>query len=239
MAVMIAVLTAAVISLGTAYILDVLQHATIPSSCTTPACVQASNLILRNLDPSVVENGRATELNLAASSVDPCTNFDQFVCGGFELQHELRQDQADMYTGMPTPNLYTTLLKLAGTLVAEEAENSFKRIIQQDDSEVDTEDKPLLKMLRQGYSACMDESRIEKAGLEPLKDLVQHVKELLPTTKPSRADARRLQQSTVTEPLHSLSRVLAFLEQIGIDALISLQAMVSHKTLSIYQTNNA
>jgi hypothetical protein len=51
-----------------------------PSLCTEPACIHAASEILYNLSPNYVD-------------IDPCTDFDTFVCGGWEDRHDLRPDQ--------------------------------------------------------------------------------------------------------------------------------------------------
>lgn len=60
-----------------------------PAVCRTPACVFAANMILSNLDPSVSK----TSTSIAAQNIDVCTNFDQFVCGGFQERQHLKEDQ--------------------------------------------------------------------------------------------------------------------------------------------------
>ena len=54
--------------------------------CLTPACVHASSEILYNLSPDY-------------KNIDPCTNFEELVCGGWDERHDLRPDQGDAFTG--------------------------------------------------------------------------------------------------------------------------------------------
>jgi endothelin-converting enzyme len=54
--------------------------------CLTPACVHASSEILYNLAPNYKE-------------IDPCSNFEELVCGGWDDRHDLRPDQGDAFTG--------------------------------------------------------------------------------------------------------------------------------------------
>ena len=54
--------------------------------CQSPACVHASSEILYNLHPQYKE-------------LDPCTNFEELVCGGWDDRHDLRPDQGDAFTG--------------------------------------------------------------------------------------------------------------------------------------------
>jgi endothelin-converting enzyme len=57
-----------------------------PDVCLTPACVHAASEILYNLSPDY-------------KSLDPCTNFEELVCGGWRDRHDLRPDQGDAFTG--------------------------------------------------------------------------------------------------------------------------------------------
>lgn len=52
----------------------------------SPACVHASSEILYNLSPEY-------------KNIDPCTNFEELVCGGWDERHDLRPDQGDAFTG--------------------------------------------------------------------------------------------------------------------------------------------
>lgn len=55
-------------------------------TCLTPACIHASSEILYNLSPKYQE-------------INPCTDFEQLVCGGWQDRHDLRPDQGDAFTG--------------------------------------------------------------------------------------------------------------------------------------------
>ena len=103
MGVTIGVLAVAVAGLTTAVMIDKIQHKHQVDICTTPACVRASNFILRNLDPRLTAQESAQVLNYHTVAVDPCVDFDQFACGGFGQQYDLREDQGDMYTGRSLP----------------------------------------------------------------------------------------------------------------------------------------
>lgn len=48
--------------------------------------VHASSEILYNLSPEY-------------KTIDPCTDFEQLTCGGWDDRHDLRPDQGDAFTG--------------------------------------------------------------------------------------------------------------------------------------------
>jgi hypothetical protein len=57
------------------------QESAVDGQCTTPACINLAATILNNLSPDY-------------KNIDPCSNFHEYVCGGFNDHHELRADQS-------------------------------------------------------------------------------------------------------------------------------------------------
>lgn len=97
----IAVLTVISSTFGAGLAYDRIKlHPTPAELCTSPACVRASNYLLQNLDPSLVDQNNQKAIDFTMSGIDPCTDFDKFVCGGFDQLYDLREDQGDMSTGM-------------------------------------------------------------------------------------------------------------------------------------------
>src|ERR1700761_5150986 len=66
--------------------------------CLTPACVHASSELLYNLSPDY-------------KTLDPCTDFEELVCGGWRDRHDLRSDQGDAFTGTIMSENSETLLR--------------------------------------------------------------------------------------------------------------------------------
>jgi len=75
----------------------------------SPACIHASSEVLYNLSPRYKE-------------IDPCTDFEELVCGGWRELHDLRPDQGDAFTG--TIMAESSQLLLKHILEAEYPENS-------------------------------------------------------------------------------------------------------------------
>ena len=66
--------------------------------CLTPECVHAASEILYNLSPDY-------------QNIDPCTDFEELVCGGWRERHDLRPDQGDAFTGTIMSETSQTLLR--------------------------------------------------------------------------------------------------------------------------------
>lgn len=87
---------------------------------------------------------------------------------------------------------------------------------------------PIHNTLKKAFDACMNKDEAQKTGLEPLKALVDHVKGLMPTTSLGREGARRLKQTAITlGHVNGIDEALTFLKQLGIDALIRMDVIVS------------
>ena len=147
------------------------------SVCTSAACVHAASGILYNLDPAYARLARTRNPSNTAStsylktisedlSSDACTDFNQLVCGGFGLHHDLRPDQSDMFTG---------------TLMVEDSQTILRHILEGDASQISSRDRPNFDKLKADYDSCMDEKTIRELGLEPLKEVVNRVKAFFAT----------------------------------------------------------
>ncbi|KAH8424057.1 M13 family metallopeptidase [Aspergillus melleus] len=111
--------------------------------CETPECVHAASEILYNLDPN-------------HAKIDPCTDFDQYVCGGWRKRHDMRPDQGSIF---------------AGTYMSETAQSQLRHILESPEAS-DPADAKNFDKLKAAYGACMDESTVNKRGVKPLQDLL-------------------------------------------------------------------
>ena len=111
--------------------------------CETPECVHAASEILYNLDPN-------------HAKIDPCTDFDQYVCGGWRERHDMRPDQGSIF---------------AGTYMSETAQSQLRHILESPEAS-DPADSKNFDKLKAAYGACMDESIVNKRGVKPLQDLL-------------------------------------------------------------------
>ncbi|KAK4198127.1 hypothetical protein QBC40DRAFT_267043 [Triangularia verruculosa] len=126
--------------------------------CTTPACIQTASHLLGNLAPHWRD-------------MDPCTNFDEMVCYGFN-QHFDDPDNGVDLAAKPNYRLLREILSRP----YEEAKNVKPYIL----SRRDNADEHNFEMLRRSYEACMDTTAISKAGIKPLQDAIARLNEQWP-----------------------------------------------------------
>ncbi|PKX88500.1 M13 family metallopeptidase [Aspergillus novofumigatus IBT 16806] len=121
----------------------------VPPLCESPECVHAASEILYSLDPNYAE-------------IDPCEDFEQYVCGGWRERHDLRPDQGSMFTG---------------TLMAEAAQMRLRHILEST-SAPEAADEENFRKLKSAYNACLDEAAISKRGSEPLDALLAQFEDI-------------------------------------------------------------
>ncbi|KAH7909726.1 Metalloprotease [Hygrophoropsis aurantiaca] len=149
--------------------------------CLTPDCIILSAAILSSLD----------------SSQDPCENFFDFANGGWISSHPIPGDKGGVSNFQ---------------LVAEQNGQLLQKLLETKPkfpSHLDSYDEQLLHKLRTLYSSCMDESKLDYIGQEPLQHFVNNIKKLYRG------------QSTNTDLAGSqgLSNALAYLHSRGVEAL--------------------
>ncbi|ODM22075.1 hypothetical protein SI65_02921 [Aspergillus cristatus] len=133
-----------------------------PTLCESPECVHAASEILYNLDPNV-------------ANVDPCTDFDQYVCGGWRARHDMRPDQGSIF---------------AGTAMAENAQTRLRHILEAPDAP-SSEDKENFGKLKAAYQACLDESTINKRGSKPLEHVLAQLEDIYSMKGVSNRDVKK------------------------------------------------
>jgi len=110
----------------------------IPSVCMTEGCVGAANMLLQNMD----------------NTIDPCEDFYEFACGGFQERVVIPDDSSSR-----------TQFKIIEDRLLEQ----LRAILEADGEEGESR---VFTMVRDVYKACMDEDKIEEIGLQPLKDML-------------------------------------------------------------------
>ncbi|KAJ7724074.1 hypothetical protein DFH07DRAFT_871903 [Mycena maculata] len=155
--------------------------------CTSSECIILSASILSSLDVSQ----------------DPCENFFDFANGGWIADHPLPADKGSF-----------------GQFEALSQEN--KRVIQHfletpsaTSSFTTSDDEQLLKKLRDFYSSCLNENKLDELGTEPLIHFVKTLQKLF------RGEGLEVSATQSEDKLSGLTPAMAFLHSRGIDALFS------------------
>lgn len=177
--------------------------------CLTPACVIAASKILENMSPRY-------------HVIDPCHDFDKFVCEGWQEKHDLRADQGGAFTA---------------TIMAEDSQQILRHVLESpysvDDYKIEidsTAKRDIFEKLQTAYNACMDEEVIRDVGSAPLLDVLRKVEDLYPAARPSTdffpSVENMNQKSLLLNSENQISKTLTYLTSIGMDPLISFYVNV-------------
>ncbi|KAJ5208865.1 hypothetical protein N7449_003244 [Penicillium cf. viridicatum] len=156
-------------------------HPEAPPLCQSQECIHAASEILYNLDPNY-------------ENIDPCTDFDQYVCGGWREHHDMRPDQGSIF---------------AGTIMEENAQTKLRHILERTEAP-QSSDADNLKKLKAAYDACLDEATVNKRGSKPLTNILDELKTIYPA-----------KAGLVKGAQDQLSSALLYLANAGVEALAS------------------
>jgi len=107
-----------------------------PDLCLTEGCVKAANMLLENMD----------------QDADPCEDFYQFTCGGFEKRVVIPDDRSSWSQF---------------SVIDKELQQQLRTLLEEP---VHGSEAKVFTKVRDVYRACMDEPRIEQIGIQPLLD---------------------------------------------------------------------
>ena len=113
--------------------------------CETPECIQVAEYIKKSID----------------STVDPCSDFFQFSCGGWIKRNPIPKSYND----------YSTFTKLSKVI-----ETEIQQLLQPSRMSHDgaPQNEALVKT-RDFYSSCMDDAEIERQGAKPMLDFIGEI----------------------------------------------------------------
>jgi endothelin-converting enzyme len=174
------------------------------SVCMSPACIHASSEILYNLHSNY-------------AGIDPCTNFEQIACGGWQDRHDIRSDQGEIFVG-------TLMFESSQTLLRHILEGSTSNELSNRNPAIDEAN---FAKIKNAYDACMDEEGIKKYRSGPLLDFLNEIEDRyhLNTARMNEAVRTALSpsvsQTTLENYDNSLTDAVLFLMDIGVDALLS------------------
>ncbi|KAI4247622.1 MAG: hypothetical protein LQ352_006111 [Teloschistes flavicans] len=160
-------------------------------------------------------------------SIDPCEDFSQYVCGGWEQKHDLRPDQDSVTSGsVMYENSQQTLRQLLETPYSES---------HPDASTVLSADQVIFTKIQSAYNACMDEEMIKHRGSTPLLDVLMTIDKYFPIdTADSHQEASLKPMKHQQEPIsdddsNPLTKTVAYLSSIGVSALVSFDVEADEK----------
>ena len=152
------------------------------------------------------------------AELDPCVEFDKYVCQGFDEKHDLRSDQGALFTP---------------TIMAENAQQILRHVLE---SPYSTEDgvfeahsstkQDIFDKLKDAYDSCIDEDQIKAAGSAPLLFVLKEIEAQFPAAKPHKSSAGfhkmldEAQRGLLFEGENQLSRTVAYLNGIGVSAIV-------------------
>jgi endothelin-converting enzyme len=130
---------------------------TAPTICTETGCIHAASEILYSLDPNYKD-------------IDPCEDFEQYVCGGWRERHDMRPDQASVF---------------AGTYMEENAQMRLRHILESPnapgEATLSSADKENFQKLKAAYDACTDVEALKQRGSKPLDEMLAQIETIYPT----------------------------------------------------------
>ncbi len=180
--------------------------------CLSPSCVLAASEILENMSPRYHE-------------IDPCIDFDKFVCEGWAEKHDLRADQGGAFTG-------TIMAENSQTILRHVLESPYPMSSQ--DFEIHSVAKQkIFEKLHDAYEACMGEEKLKELGSAPLLDVLRKIEEMFPAKRPSEDSehsstlSNQNQKGLLSKGENELSKTMAYLISIGVGALVRFDVGVS------------
>ena len=168
--------------------------------------------------------------------IDPCNDFDRFVCEGWKEKHDLRADQSSSFTG---------------TIMAENSQQILRHLLESpypiNDQRIEIHSVAKQKIfgkLHSAYDACVNEERLRDLGSAPLIAILRKIEDLFPASRPSGiADGFPLlsnsgQRGLMFDGENQLSKTMAYLTSIGVSALVDFYVGVCVLLAAIvYLTN--
>ncbi|KAL8826961.1 MAG: hypothetical protein Q9170_007205 [Blastenia crenularia] len=182
--------------------------------CLTPACVVAAAGILENMSPEY-------------KNIDPCQDFNTYVCGGWEQTHDLRPDQESVSSG---------------SVMYEKSQQTLRHLLespysqsQSASSSSNSADEVIFGKIQSAYNACIDETTIRSQGSRPLIDVLRRIGHYFPIES-SRELHQRIshlskpwQEAIITEEGTHLTRTVAYLAGLGVDTLVAFDVNADEK----------
>ncbi|KAF2431475.1 peptidase family M13 [Tothia fuscella] len=184
---------------------DVVRSAVTPNTCTSAACEAVATTILKTLAPN-------------STMIDPCQQWDQFVCEGFRQSHDYRPEQ----TFVGTRSIMSDTVRAVVRDVLEGPFNdNFTGSATNRTSRKANYDK-----MKAVYASCMDEDSIKKVGATSLRDVLNELETRYPRKSPSNVTSQSVAKAELTN-------VLLWLAQNSVTTLIRASPSIDNNDPSL------
>ncbi|KAK3065173.1 hypothetical protein LTS18_007372 [Coniosporium uncinatum] len=156
--------------------------------CQMEACKMAAKMYLSNFASNYRE-------------IDPCTNFDVMVCGGWREKNEFRPDQSSIGTLQQMDERSEAILR---TIMEApyQSNNSYA-------GQNLTLDRQNFDKMISVYKACTDLDALKARGLKPLQDVIDNFKDQYPVEK-----------ATNKTDVEELTDIMLWLTQYGVSTFV-------------------
>lgn len=173
--------------------------------CTTATCIHAASEILYNLSPDY-------------KNLDPCSQFAQLTCDGFNARHDIPEDRSSFSTAsIMSQNGQITLRHILESPYPDSSKHSSFSPMHLQSLAASIDEENFLTM-QKAYTTCMDETALKKIGVAPLVELIEKVAEKFPVNFATYDNEEPLQQ----EDYAQLSEAILLLEQLGVSSFEAL-----------------
>ncbi|KAI0385916.1 Metalloprotease [Hypomontagnella monticulosa] len=162
------------------------------SVCLSQPCIQASATLYSRLSSNF-------------QSIDPCTNFEEMVCGGLR-EHSVIPAWDNRISGA------TIMQEINQIFLKNVLEAPYVPPSKVPDESTVSEDEKNFKKLVTAYNACLNETVIEAQGVQPLVAFVGNITEMFPIESEGYGNSTKL---FGTQHHKAFSNTYSFLAQRG------------------------
>ncbi|KAI8378901.1 hypothetical protein BD560DRAFT_388888 [Blakeslea trispora] len=179
------------------------------SVCDTPVCAETAKSILESID----------------FNIDPCSDFYQYACGGWEANKTIREDRTSTGTLETASDVNVDIMYsiLNGTY-----EDVYSKLFSTSDGfhveDQKEADKENFGAMKDYFDLCMNETHIDSLGPTPIYETVALFEnELFPTGNNS--NNQNYTQASATQ----MARMLTYFNQYGLDTINSMSIEADDK----------